>query len=76
MRRSGLEASPGVLVKCDAPTKQYLKHLDTMPGQVSFIIRDLDETHLFIKPEPSVMAFINKKIDEWNDKNTYQAPTN
>ncbi|KDO17496.1 hypothetical protein SPRG_16993 [Saprolegnia parasitica CBS 223.65] len=76
MRRSGVDASAGVLVKCDPPTKQYLKHLNAAPGQKKFIIQDLDDTHLFIDPSPVVIEFIKKKIDEWNDANTCQPPTN
>jgi TFIIH basal transcription factor complex TTD-A subunit len=43
--------------------------------QHRFVIEDLDETHLFIVPDPKVIAFIEKKMDEWNEKNTYQPPT-
>ncbi|KAI9914808.1 hypothetical protein PsorP6_008038 [Peronosclerospora sorghi] len=79
-------ANKGVLVKCDAATKQYLLHLNETAVQVCnvnicafddqrFVIEDLDDTHLFIVPEPKVIAFIERKMDEWNEKNTYQPPT-
>ncbi|DBA04049.1 TPA: hypothetical protein N0F65_009396 [Lagenidium giganteum] len=68
-------ANKGVLVKCDPATKQYLLHLNETAVQHRFVIEDLDETHLFIVPDPKVIAFIEKKMDEWNEKNTYQAPT-
>lgn len=47
----------------------------TVWHQHRFVIEDLDETHLFIVPDPKVIAFIEKKMDEWNEKNTYQPPT-
>ncbi|CEG41068.1 general transcription factor iih subunit 5 [Plasmopara halstedii] len=68
-------ANKGVLVKCDAATKQYLLHLNETAVQQRFVIEDLDDTHLFIVPDPKVIAFIGKKMDEWNEKNTYQPPT-
>lgn len=43
--------------------------------QQRFVIEDLDDRHLFIVPDPKVIAFIEKKMDEWNEKNTYQPPT-
>lgn len=43
--------------------------------QHRFVIEDLDERHLFIVPDPKVIAFIEKKMDEWNERNTYQPPT-
>ncbi|RHY78607.1 hypothetical protein DYB38_005155 [Aphanomyces astaci] len=60
----------------DPPTKQYLRHLNLTPGKKKFIIQDLDDHHLFIDPDPAVVMYINEMIDKWNDKNTYQAPTN
>ena len=39
------------------------------------MIEDLDDTHLFIVPDPKVIALNEKKMDEWNEKNTYQPPT-
>ncbi|CCI40921.1 unnamed protein product [Albugo candida] len=68
-------ANKGVLVKCDPPTKQYLLHLNETGVQHRFVIEDLDDSHLFIIPDPKVITFIKKKVDEWNEKNTYQHPT-
>jgi TFIIH basal transcription factor complex TTD-A subunit len=48
---------------------------DTVHEQHRFVIEDLDERHLFIVPDPKVISFIEKKMDEWNEKNTYQPPT-
>ncbi|KUF81121.1 General transcription factor IIH subunit 5 [Phytophthora nicotianae] len=59
----------------DPATKQYLLHLNETAVQQRFVIEDLDDTHLFIVPDPKVIAFIEKKMDEWNEKNTYQPPT-
>ncbi|KAG7379331.1 hypothetical protein PHYPSEUDO_008732 [Phytophthora pseudosyringae] len=79
-------ANKGVLVKCqahdslcvrdsDPATKQYLLHLNETAVQQRFVIEDLDDRHLFIVPDQKVIAFIEKKMDEWNEKNTYQPPT-
>ncbi|GMF52509.1 unnamed protein product [Phytophthora fragariaefolia] len=48
---------------------------DSYDLQQRFVIEDLDDRHLFIVPDPKVIAFIEKKMDEWNEKNTYQPPT-
>ncbi|ETV75929.1 hypothetical protein H257_09890 [Aphanomyces astaci] len=76
MASHGRESIQGVLVTCDPPTKQYLRHLNLTPGKKKFIIQDLDDHHLFIDPDPAIVMYINEMIDKWNDKNTYQAPTN
>jgi len=34
-----------------------------------FVIRDLDETHLLV--DSSVMGFLQQKLDELQDENTY-----
>ncbi|TDH68011.1 hypothetical protein CCR75_003800 [Bremia lactucae] len=67
--------SNGNAANFDAATKQYLLHLNETAVQHRFVIEDLDDTHLFIVPDPKIIAFIEKKMDEWNEKNTYQPPT-
>lgn len=68
-------ANKGVLMKCDPPTKQFLMYLNEHEPQHRFVIEDLDDEHLFIIPDPAIQVYIREKIDEWNEKNTYQAPT-
>ena len=38
-------------------------------------MEDLDENHVMITSDEETRKFIEAKIDEWNEKNTYQAPT-
>ncbi|GAA5859000.1 hypothetical protein JCM8547_003962 [Rhodosporidiobolus lusitaniae] len=46
-----VKATRGALVTCDPAVKQILLQLDENAGRHRFIIADLDETHLLIKPE-------------------------
>lgn len=52
----------GVLVKSDPALQQFIKHLDETLGLGSrFIIRELDETHLFI--EKSMVKSLQVRIE-------------
>lgn len=64
----------GVLLKCDPAMKQYLLHLDEK-GAIgcSFILQDLDETHLFISREH--IAAIQEKIDQLMNANSFALGT-
>eukprot|EP00276_Gloeochaete_wittrockiana_P014498 CAMPEP_0184334762 /NCGR_PEP_ID=MMETSP1089-20130417/3432_1 /TAXON_ID=38269 ORGANISM="Gloeochaete wittrockiana, Strain SAG46.84" /NCGR_SAMPLE_ID=MMETSP1089 /ASSEMBLY_ACC=CAM_ASM_000445 /LENGTH=72 /DNA_ID=CAMNT_0026659103 /DNA_START=27 /DNA_END=245 /DNA_ORIENTATION=+ len=64
----GVHAMRGILLTCDIPTMQYVKHLNK---EKSFIIHELDETHVFV--DASVTNFLHDKLDALMDENTYQA---
>ena len=55
-----------LLLLSDSSIKQYLLHLDK---EHHFVIRDLDETHLLV--DSTVMGFLQQKLDELQDENTY-----
>lgn len=56
----------GCLVKSDPALQQYIKHLDeTMELGSKFIIRELDETHLFI--EKSMVNSLQTRIENFLD---------
>ncbi|GAB5033458.1 Hypothetical protein NocV09_01301970 [Nannochloropsis oceanica] len=59
----------GVLVTCDVPMKQLIKHLD--PSN-RVILQDLDETHLFV--DANAVGAIKREIELFVDKHVY-APT-
>eukprot|EP00966_Prymnesium_polylepis_P100289 2322958-Prymnesium_polylepis.1 len=66
-------ATSGVLLTCDAAMKQFVVHIDeerkSKHGEPSFVIEDLDETHLFVRAEH--VAFIEQKIMELQDSNAF-----
>lgn len=57
----------GVMVECDPAMRQFLLHLDESKqlGR-TFILQDLDETHLFI--DPDIVPILQEKIDGLMDK--------
>ena len=62
-----VNVTKGVLVECDPAMKQLLLHLDEkLTLGSSFVIQDLDETHLFITQE--VLELLQEKIDDLMDK--------
>ena len=68
-----VNAYDGVLVSCDAPTKQFILHLDDEQVRVqkknSFVVQDLDDTHLMVNED--AVDFIRHKLEELNEKNTF-----
>ena len=62
-----VNVTKGVLVEFDPAMKQLLLHLDEkLTLGSSFVIQDLDETHLFITQE--VLELLQEKIDDLMDK--------
>ncbi|ELU07198.1 hypothetical protein CAPTEDRAFT_98035 [Capitella teleta] len=57
----------GILIECDPAMKQFLLHLDeTNALGRSFVIQDLDETHIFISAD--ILETLTSKIDDLMDK--------
>jgi TFIIH basal transcription factor complex TTD-A subunit len=50
------------------PVKQLILHLNK---KTPFVIRDLDETHVFI--DSAYVDFVNTQIDELLEKNIWDA---
>ena len=67
MSSAAKETSRGVLVTCDAPTKQFILHIGK-----EFVISDLDETHLFI--EPAGLPFVKEELKRFSEANHYTDP--
>ncbi|KAL6047838.1 General transcription factor IIH subunit 5 [Balamuthia mandrillaris] len=61
-----VNATEVVLLSCDPSLKQYLLLVDK---EHHFIIKDLDETHLLVLP--TATKFLQEKLDELHDENTY-----
>jgi aminoglycoside phosphotransferase (APT) family kinase protein len=67
-------ATEGVLLQCDVPTKEYLLQLNSKQAQNQrFVLRDLDEAHLWIKPGRA--DFVQQAVREFNNLNVYTAPS-
>jgi hypothetical protein len=62
------EATSGVLITCDCPAiKQFVLKLDEERRSSlaeSFVLRDLDESHLLIRDDAEIVSFIHRRIDE------------
>jgi len=57
----------GVLIECDPAMKQFLVYLDdTNALKRKFIIRDLDDTHLFVSVD--IIPILQTKIDDLMDQ--------
>lgn len=66
-----MKSMPGRLLKCDPALKEYLLWLDNQSNTNHFIIADLDAQHLFIVNSPNIEAWLQTKIDDWHDANSY-----
>ncbi|KAI8868784.1 hypothetical protein GQ42DRAFT_163898, partial [Ramicandelaber brevisporus] len=60
-------ASKGLLIKCDAASRQVLLQINQ---KMPFIIEDLDESHLFI--EPTMLKAVKAELDRILDMHTYR----
>ncbi|CDW54201.1 Putative transcription factor tfiih complex subun it tfb5 [Trichuris trichiura] len=57
-----VNVTKGVLVTCDPAMKQFLLHLDeTIALGFKFILKDLDDTHVFISADS--VNTLSQKID-------------
>lgn len=55
------------------PTKEFILSLnDSKPTNERFVILDLDDTRLFV--QPTVVEWLEKRLKEFNEENTYQPP--
>jgi len=64
--------SSGYLVTCDAPTKQFILHLnEAKPVEKKFVLQDLDATHLLIKSK--AREEILSKVERWMDENVFSS---
>lgn len=69
-----VNATQGVLLECDIAMKQFILSMnEERPQSERFIIYDLDDTHLMVQPH--VVDELQARIREFQDKNTFTAPT-
>mmetsp|Transcript_14843 Transcript_14843/g.40381 ORF Transcript_14843/g.40381 Transcript_14843/m.40381 type:complete len:102 (+) Transcript_14843:42-347(+) len=70
------EATSGVLLTCDCPAmKQFVLKVDEEKRSSladSFVLRDLDDTHLLLRNDAQILALIHRRIDELQDSNSYE----
>lgn len=60
----------GVLIECDPAMKQFLLYLDEkMALGKKFILKDLDDTHVFILAE--VVQILQERVGELMDQNSF-----
>lgn len=60
----------GILVECDPAMKQFLLYLDeTMALGKKFILKDLDDTHVFIMAE--VVQILQDRVGDLMDQNSF-----
>lgn len=63
-----VNASPGLLLTCDTPVKEFLIWLDEQQTH-KFILVDLDESHLFV--EETCLNFLRQELDKLYEQNQY-----
>ena len=57
----------------DVPTKEFILSLNSSKAtNERFIIQDLDDTRLFV--QPTVVDWLEKRLKEFHEENTYQPP--
>ena len=66
-----MRSHKGLLLSCDPALKEYLVWLDKQPNSPHFIISELDSSHLFITSTPNIQDWLQMKLDEWLDKNSF-----
>ena len=66
-----ITSTEGALITTDAAMRQYILHLDEKQasGAESFVLAELDSTHLLVKHE--AVEMIERKIDELQSTNTF-----
>eukprot|EP01083_Nonionella_stella_P133528 405973_1 len=73
---TNIKAHRGLLITCDGALKQFLLRLNEK-SNFHFVMRDLDENHLFINSTrypnhfDNVQQWLKHEVDEWNKKYTY-----
>jgi hypothetical protein len=66
-------ASDDIVLNSDVPTKEFILSLNAAKqNKDKFVIEDLDETRLFV--QPTVVEWLEARLKEFHDENTYQAP--
>lgn len=63
-------AHPGVLLECDPTICVYIKHLNKTSKSKGFIIKELDDRHLFI--DPSMTQFVKNEVEKRIDSYTFK----
>jgi hypothetical protein len=66
-----MKSHKGILLTCDSALKEYLVWLDKQPNSPHFIINELDANHLFITNTPNIAEWLQTKLDDWLDKNSF-----
>ncbi|XP_048497126.1 general transcription and DNA repair factor IIH subunit TFB5-like [Beta vulgaris subsp. vulgaris] len=68
-----VNATKGFFIFCDIPMAQFIIHMNVHCQQnQKFIIRVLDNTHLFVQPHAAEM--IRSAMSEFKEANTYKKP--
>mmetsp|Transcript_4186 Transcript_4186/g.7087 ORF Transcript_4186/g.7087 Transcript_4186/m.7087 type:complete len:110 (-) Transcript_4186:113-442(-) len=69
----------GKMITCDATLKQFLMQLNhAQPQELQFVIRDLDDRHLFIHRQrfpagyATVEQWLQYEVQQWNRQWTFQ----
>ncbi|KAK9791174.1 hypothetical protein WJX73_007099 [Symbiochloris irregularis] len=66
-------ATPGELLTCDVPTREFIISLNASRSQDSkFLLEDLDDTHLFVKKEK--VPWLREQMQDFQSQITFEAP--
>ncbi|KAK4761573.1 hypothetical protein SAY87_029457 [Trapa incisa] len=68
-----VNATKGLFISCDIPMAQFIINYNaSLPASQKFIIRALDNTHLFVQPHAAEM--IRSAISQFREQNSYEKP--
>ena len=64
---------PTLMLCSDIPSKEYILRLNEEKGKnEKFLLEELDDTHLFVKPV--AVEELRQKLKEFQEQNTYEVP--
>lgn len=68
-----VSAVKGLYITCDIPMAQFIINYEkTLRSEHKFIIKVIDDTHLFVQPNMGEM--IRSAVAEFRNQNSYEKP--
>lgn len=71
-----MRTQKGFLLSCDVGVKEYLVWLERSGAIASFIIKEIDDQHLFVAVRPMLFEELQVFLDAWHDSNSFSQAQN
>lgn len=68
-----MRTQKGLLLTCDVGVKEYLVWLERSGAIASFILKEIDDHHLFVASRPHLFEELQEYLDAWHDANSFSA---